>query len=305
MSFDAELRDAVMKKTGDSAGAMRLASVRRMLFDSRWGSKSFVMLCLSLFSGIVVALQYDSANPYFASASLDLIIPFGAFWRSVHFYSSQLFFFFSVLHFTVIALEHRIERMPFFRWFNLCLSLPVALLLLFTGYILRGDATGEAAGYIAENISLSVPALGSLVNSLLFSLSSSGIKRVFANHLAGLVFFWIVLSWEHVRRFKLEWDKSAVELIALLLFCVFVTAPLETHGAGASLIGGPWFFLGLQELLRVVQPFWAGVLFPASLIVALFFLYPPRYRKASGFYILFWCLAYAALTALAYWRLLS
>lgn len=277
--------------------------LRHVFLSGSWGSKSFVMLALSLFSGIVVALQYDEANPFYATSSLDLIIPFGAFWRSLHFFSSQLFFFFSVLHFAVIAWQGRIERMAFSRWFNLCLSLAVGLLLLFTGYVLRGDATGESAGHIAENISLSVPVIGNLLNSLLFSVSSAGIKRVFANHLAGLVFCWIVLSWEHVRRYRLEWDKSAFELVALALFCVFVPAPLETHGPGAHLIGGPWFFLGLQELLRVVQPFWAGVVYPASLVAALFFLYAPKSRKVAARVILFWLLSYAALTGVSFWRL--
>jgi len=281
----------------------RLRDFCDRLLRSRWGGKSFIMLCVSLFSGIVVALQYDLTAPFYSSTSLDLIIPFGAFWRSLHFYSSQLFFAFGLLHFISISLERKINLMPFSKWLNLCLSIPVGLLLLFTGYILRGDATGEAAGFIAENISLSVPWAGNLINQLLFAVSTSGLKKIFANHIAGLVFLWIVLSWDHIRRYRIEWSANSLELIGLMMFCALVNAPLEVHGPGASLIGGPWFFLGLQELLRAIRPFVAGVLFPFSLIVALVLLYEDRCRKYSLLYIILWCSGYTILTIKALLRL--
>jgi len=265
---------------------------------TQWGGKSFVMLCVSVFSGIIVALQYDAANPFFSSISLDLIVPFGDFWRSLHFYSSQLFFFLSVAHFSVIAVDMRHE-IPFSKWLYLCLSLPVILLLLFTGYILRGDATGQAAGYIAENIARSIPIAGELVNNFLFAVSEVGMRKVLANHLAGLVFLWLFLSWDHIRRYKVEWRKNGIELIVLFLFCSFVMAPMEIHGPGASLISGPWFFLGMQEMLRTVRPLVAGVLFPLTLVVATLCLYRHRWRRLAGLYILCWLVGYAVLTVVA------
>lgn len=274
----------------------------RFIRKTQWGGKSFVMLCVSIFSGIIVALQYEAANPFFSSISLDLIVPFGAFWRSLHFYSSQMFFFLSLAHFSVIAAERRHE-IPLGKWLYLCLSLPVIVLLLFTGYILRGDATGQAAGYIAENIARSIPVAGDLVNNFLFAVSEVGLRKVLANHLAGLVFLWLFLSWDHIRRYKVEWQKNGLELIALFLFCSFVQAPMEIHGPGASLISGPWFFLGMQEMLRTIRPLVAGVLFPLTLVIATFFLCLPHWRRAAGLYIFCWLAGYALLTAVALTRI--
>ncbi len=270
----------------------------RFLQKTRWGSKSFVMLCVSIFSGIIVALQYEVANPFFSTISLDILVPFGAFWRSLHFYSSQVFFFLAVAHFAVIAVDLRHE-IPFSKWLFLCLSLPVSLLLLFTGYILRGDATGQAAGYIAENIARSIPIAGNLVNHFLFAVSEVGLRKVLANHFAGLVFLWLFLSWDHIRRYKVELWKSGPELIVLLLFCSFVRAPMEIHGPGASLISGPWFFLGMQEMLRTIRPLLAGVIFPATLVFATFGLCRPAWRRPASLYILFWLVGYAVLTVAA------
>lgn len=276
----------------------------RFMQKTQWGSKSFVMFCVSIFSGIIVALQYEVTHPFFSSISLDILVPFGAFWRSLHFYSSQLFFLLTVIHFAVIAADRR-QDIPFSKWLSLCLSLPVCLLLLFTGYILRGDATGKSAGYIAENIARSIPFVGNLVNHFLFGVSEVGLSKVLANHFAGLVFLWLLLSWDHIRRYKVQWWDNGPELILLLLFCVLVRAPMEIHGPGAHLISSPWFFLGMQEMLRTIRPLLAGVLFPASLVVATLFLGRPAWRRAAGLYILCWFLVYAAFTAVSLTRILT
>ena len=97
----------------------------------------------------------------------------------------------------------------------------------------------------------------------------------------------------------MEWQKSGVELIILFLFCTFVRAPMEIHGPGASLISGPWFFLGMQEMLRTIRPLLAGVIFPFTLVIATSCLCRPNLRRPAGLYILCWLSIYAVLTAVA------
>ena len=127
-----------------------------LLLDIKWGARSMVALYLSLLSGVVVALQYDPAHAYYSVSIIDTLIPFGGFWRSLHFYSSQLFFFLMVMHFMAVVVK-KTPQSYIVDWYRLIFSMAVVLLLLFTGYILRFDATGSSAGRIAENILLSVP----------------------------------------------------------------------------------------------------------------------------------------------------
>ena len=118
-----------------------------------WGGSALISLYISVVSGIIVALQYTPSEPFYSTSAIELIVPYGSFWRAMHYYSSQVFLFLLIFHFIAVVWEnsHLYERD---KWVRLTLSIPVTLLLLFTGYMLRDDATGEAAGLIAENIAI-------------------------------------------------------------------------------------------------------------------------------------------------------
>lgn len=280
------------------------SAVRRFLVESRWGASSMVALYLSLISGVVVSLQYDSAHPYFSASSLDILAPFGAFWRSLHFFSSQAFFVLAVVHLIAIVVEGSCSLMVSKRWLPLSLSMVVALLLLFTGYILRGDATGSSAGMIAENILLSLPLVGGFLDSLLFSMIDEGMKRVYANHLIGLGLLWLVLAWDHIRRYRVTWRQQPVLVLSLVALAAFVSAPMEPERLGVFHINGPWFFVGLQELLRYAPPFWAGIVWPATLLAAIALLQKEDASVAlrARWYCLAWLTVYGFLTAVGFSR---
>ncbi len=255
--------------------------MKSWLLKIKWGANSMVALYLSVISGLVLALKFDPAEPFYSTGILELVVPFGAFWRSLHFFSSQIFFLLLIVHVVAILVERSCDPEPADeadisatrqkdRWLKLVLSLPVALLLLFTGYILRADATGESAGIIAENIILAIPLLGNWLNSFLFNISAAGMKVVHANHLIGLGVLWGYLVWDHLRKYRVSWRDNGLTVIVTLGISLVLTAPLETFAPGGFHIRGPWFFIGLQELLRFIQPFWAGIVFPGLGLVLLY-----------------------------------
>ena len=280
----------------------RQHNMTKILVNARWGGQALVCLYVSILSGIVLALQYNPSEPFYSSATLELVAPYGRFWRSLHFYSSQAFFLLFLVHLGLIL--HRKGYVgPRPAWLRLMANLPIALLLLFTGYILRGDATGEAAGAIAEHIALSIPVAGQLLNRLLFDIAAAGMRKVYANHLIGLAALGLAALWPHLRAYPVRTGQHALTALAVLLGCLFLAAPIEPARIGMTHISGPWFFLGLQELLRSVPPFWAGIAFPAILLAALFF-YPqtPDRRKIAAQVILLWCGCYLLLTLVGLFR---
>ena len=179
-------------------------------------------------------------------------------------------------------------------WVRLCLSLPAAILLLFTGYVLRGDATGEAAGMIAEHICVSIPLIGNALNALLFDLGASGVRKVYVHHVIGLVVLGGITVWPHLRKYRAAMHNHLLLILITLVLAAVLHAPIEASRFGLLFIAGPWFFLGLQELLRTLPTFVAGVLIPL-LPIALLCALPRQGRNRNLFLLLLilWLCAYA------------
>ncbi|NLX19228.1 MAG: hypothetical protein GXY53_08120 [Desulfobulbus sp.] len=275
----------------------------RRLLDYRWGGGSLISLFLSILSGIVIALQYDASAPFYTTSSIELLVPYGSFWRGLHYYSSQAFFLLLLGH-VIVELRNQNMRLQRSAWIRLCATVPGAVLLLFTGYVLRGDATGEAAGAIAEHICLSIPLIGEHLNNFFFDLTGSGLRKVYAQHVIGLVVLGGVAAWPHLRRYTARWRNHLLLTALTLLVSVTIPAPMEPNRHGLLFIAGPWFFLGLQELLRFLDPFVAGVLIPA-LPVALLFWLPsdPRRRAVVLWAIALWLALYTVFTVLCLLRI--
>lgn len=269
----------------------------------KWGELCLVSLYLSVVTGIIVALQYQAETPYFSTAGMDVLVPFGTFWRSLHFFSSQGFFVFSLVHLLAIFINKTYLSMSWGKWLPLICSIPLALLLLFSGYVLRGDATGEMAGLIAENICLSVPFVGELLNNLLFSVTTEGMKRVYANHIVGFGVVWGILCWDHVRKYRANMQNHGLLLSFFFMLSLIIDAPMEPEALSATHIAGPWFFLGLQELLMYIPPLWSGVFYPLTFIAGLFFMrHEGQYGRLATLYSLVWLGLYLVLTFIGLYR---
>lgn len=273
-----------------------MAVIKDKIVANRWGGQALISLFISVLSGIVLSLQYNPAEPFYSTAVIELIVPFGSFWRAMHYYSSQAFFLLLLVHVFVILwqMEYSYTRSA---WIRLSASIPVTILLLFTGYVLRGDATGESAGAIAEHIALSIPVFGKPLNNLLFDVMANGVKKIYANHLIGLMVLGGICVWPHLRRYTAYYRNHSILILTVLLLSVTLPPAMEPEKVGLIHIAGPWFFLGLQELLRFMPVFLAGVVVPLVPLTALFLL-PEQARKRSItlLLIIVWLLGYAILS---------
>lgn len=271
------------------------------LKELKWGAWTLIAFYISLLSGIIVGLQYDYLNPFYSTTAIDLLAPYGGFFRSLHFYSSQFFFFFCCFH--LLAIYQKTSNYSRMEWVRLIGSLPLILLLLFTGYVLRGDNTGSSAGIIAENIMLAIPVFGPSLNDLFLSLSDSGLRKVYIHHVIALDLLLLIFAWNHLRTYRIN-VRDYIPLIAtILVFSVFISAPLEPDRLGISYISGPWFFLGLQELLRYLSPLIAGVTIPLLFLLALFSAHPAnKHFRAIVIIICLSLCSYALLSSIAWHR---
>ncbi len=276
------------------------------MLKSGFGDLSLASLLVSIVSGLFVAYQYDYTAAYSSIIIMESSLPYGAFLRSVHYYSSQIFFIFLLIHAGECICRGIHLNMPVVSWIKLVLTLPCAILLLFTGYILKGDIVGVSAGRIAEQLVLTIPFIGDVLNRFLFSLMHDGLYRVYFNHIIvlGLVCGWLL--WNHLKKRTLKGHYVLLFIFIMFGICFFCKVPLDAppNDAKAMLVKGPWFFLGVQELLRYFSPLWAGIIYP-SIIILLLMLLPVAGKKYNGFFlsiIIFFVISHICLTVTALLR---
>jgi quinol-cytochrome oxidoreductase complex cytochrome b subunit len=267
------------------------------------GTAVFLMLILGL-TGILEMFYYIP-NPEQAALSVQAItyhVPFGGFIRNLHYWSAQLLLIISAVHLLRVVFTGA-YRQP--RRFNYLLGLGLfvlAIMLDFTGYILRWDVGICWPLVTGTNLLRTIP----LVGEFLFRIAVGGgdacttaLTRFYTWHIFALVIpAVILLGWHAFRvrrdggiavpppnlrtdnarisRFDLVNREVAAMLlvgVVLILMASFLPAPIAPAMTGKPSqvddARAPWFFLWVQQMLKWGDPFLFGVLVPLGILAVL------------------------------------
>jgi len=278
--------------------------------QSRWrytlgagGTAVFLMLVLAITG--TIEMFYYVATPAEAGLSIQTIsylVPFGGVIRNMHFWSAQLLIIVSAVHLLRIVFTG--AYIPP-RRFNYLLGLAlfvVAILLNFTGYILRWDTGIQWALVVGTNLVRTIPLIGESLYRMLVGGTEPGLAtltRFYAWHIFGLMLIGaVLLVWhafrvrrdggiavppptlrenrERITRFELVRREVLAMLLtgaALVLLSVFSPAPIAAPITNVTSMvedsRAPWFFLWVQQMLKWGDPFLWGVLVPLLALVIL------------------------------------
>jgi quinol-cytochrome oxidoreductase complex cytochrome b subunit len=149
---------------------------------------------------------------------------------------------------------------------------------------------------VGTNLIKSIPGVGAASHTFLLGgerIGAPALLRFYTWHVLALVFVASALVTWHIFRVRrdggishresaprvgraqlvrLEIVTTLLTLAALLSLGLLVNAPLGPPADPSALIGepkAPWFFLWIQELLRVAPPFLAGILVPIAILIIL------------------------------------
>ena len=172
----------------------------------------------------------------------------------------------------------------------------LTLVLDFTGFVLRWDQDTAWALMVGTNLIKEIPWLGTTLYRLLVGgeqMGAAALLRFYTWHVLGLALLAALFVTWHAFRVRRDGGIShiareprvsrenlvQIEVVAMLLTlaCLFglslaVAAPLgppPDPGAFVAEPRAPWFFIWIQELLRVASPFLAGVLIPLVILLVL------------------------------------
>lgn len=259
---------------------------------------------LTLLVSGALEMFYYVATPEQAALSiqtLTYLVPLGSLVRDLHFWAAQLLVIVMLFHLLRVIFTGAYAP-P--RQFNYLLGLFLSILVLmldFSGYILRWDDGVRWALVVGTNLLKTIPFLGNWLYLQVVGAdhpSLSTLTRFYAEHVFGLVLLaGILLVW-HVFRVRRDGGISAprehvqsqlklhraelvrreilaaiLATIILLLLAAFLPAPIaspiESWNSVAVEARAPWFFLWVQGLVRVGDPFWMGIIVPFGVVIFL------------------------------------
>jgi hypothetical protein len=220
------------------------------IIRSRWGSLgdlAAAAFVVAAASGVALAVPFDPADAYGSIAAMLLVNPGAAFFRSMHYWAGQMCLVLTVLHLwdhLRVRTERHVGRGV---WLRLALVLPLLAFIMLSGFILRGDPEARQALRIVTEATAQIPWIGPLAAVLIFG-PGNRLDVVYIQHAAvATIIVWLFVV-EHSRR---VWPRPLP-----LLAVTFVTAAISLvltpglHDGLDPIPKGPWYFLGLQEILH-------------------------------------------------------
>lgn len=247
---------------------------------------------------------YYVATPEGAPLSvqtLTFLVPFGHLIRQLHFWSAQALVVVAGVHLLRVIFTGAYAPPRRFNYL-LGLSLFVLILLLdWSGYVLRWDGGVQWAVMVGTNMIKTIPQIGGWLYRVIVggdAPTASTLTRFYAAHVFTLVVLVIGFLMWHVFRVRRDGgiaappnmhgatqrlsrtvlvQREVVMMIsataALVLLAAFAPAPLApAMNSAAFSIGdsyAPWFFLWIQGLVRLGDPFWMGIVIPIVLLLVI------------------------------------
>jgi len=215
-----------------------------------FGNVATATFIIAVVSGIFLSLPYDVKNPYESISLLLLSNPAAVFFRNVHYWSAQIFLIFTVLH-IIDHLKRKTEyRVKDGVWFRLTVSLFVTFFVILSGFILKADSDAQQALRIFESLLNEIPLIGKNISFTLLG-NESDYQIIYINHIATATIILTVIIIEHS---KIIWPKISVFIYSLLSSIIlgYIFSPM-LHDGLHPVVKGPWYFVGLQEILHWIS----------------------------------------------------
>lgn len=270
------------------------------------GGVSLYLFVVLILTG-ALEMFYYVATPGEAPLSvqtLAFLVPFGGIVRNVHFWAGQALVVTALVHLCRVVMTGAYAPPRRCNYLLGLSQLVLILMLDWSGYVLRWDEGVRWALVVGTQLFKSIPLVGGWLYRLVVggrSLGLATLTRFYGAHIFALTVVLVAVTVWHFFRVRRDGGISApapgpragadritraelgrrevlaliVVTIALLLLATFVPAPIAPPIGSVSAppantdTYAPWFFLWIQGLVRLGDPFWLGVVIPAGVVLIL------------------------------------
>lgn len=247
------------------------------LFGSTFGHISFAAFFIAIISGVILAVFYDVSAGYDSLSLMLISNPAALFVRTLHYWSAQFFLIFYILHIWDHLRKSTECAVKKAAWLRLSLSLLAVFFVMLSGFLLKGDSDSLQAKRILDLLLQEIPLVGSFLAYSLLG-KNGDLQLPYVHHIASAsIFIWIIII-EHA---QVLWPKMKATIYFLPLMIVFTFLfPATLKSTLDPVMKGPWYFLGMQEILHQVSSI-QFVLILFLLLFLLFYLLPKISKKYS------------------------
>ncbi len=283
------------------------------------GGMTLVLLFLLVMTGVLLMLAYEATpeRAYASIVSLEQGTQFGAFVRSIHYWSANLIVAVALCHLLRVFLTGGIYDG---RQFNWVIGLALFGLIFganFTGYLLPWDQLSYWAVTICTSMLGFVPLIGDWLQTVVRGgeeIGASTLIIFYTMHTTIVPVLFVIIATLHFWRVRKAKgvvlatslgtsDDDAPSLVptyphllvrelavaSTLIAAVMLIAALFDAGMGEPANPGmssnpakaPWFFMGFQEMQLHIHPLFSVVLIPMLCIVFLV-LAPYLHTRGTG-----------------------
>jgi quinol-cytochrome oxidoreductase complex cytochrome b subunit len=276
----------------------------RLRYTLGAGGLSVFLVLVLLVTGMLEMFFYIP-TPEGAALSiqtLTYLVPFGGLVRNLHYWAAQLLVITVLVHMLRVIFTGSYAPPRRFNYLLGMSLLVLTLLLDFTGYVLRWDEGVRWALVAGTNLVRSIPWVGGVLYGMVTGGDQPGaatVIRFYAWHIFGLTLVLVGIgAWhlfrvrrdggiavpppdlrrssDRISRFELVRREGLAAILAaaalLLLAIAFpapISAPITETTSLQSEVLAPWFFLWVQQLLKLGDPFFWGVLIPLLVLFGL------------------------------------
>ena len=216
---------------------------------ARWVSwLTLALLIVSFVSGTVLLFAYHSHDAFESVQKITFLIPSGIFFRKLHYFSSELFIFLLIGHIFLELFKSSLT-MRSSAWVYGVIGALIAVVLMFSGFVLKADQNANAAAQVAFRLLGDTPILCYL--SPLLRDTASFYHKFYIWHIVLLPLLLGYSIYRHSKNIlpKAEYIAIATALSMLVLLAIAMPNDIILNQP-AEHLKGPWFFWGAENLLQ-------------------------------------------------------
>lgn len=282
------------------------------------GGMALVLIILLFFTGLLLKFYY-LPFPEKAHDSILYIrnnVLFGAFIRNIHFWSANFLIIITFLHLIRVFFTSAFHPPRAVNWLIGLALLLIVIFFNFTGYLLPWDQLSFWAVTICTGMLEYIPMAGKWLQTLArggANVDASTLSIFFTAHTALLPGVMIILLpfhfWQIRKAFgialPLNRDNGAENIIKvkaipdliirevvtalvltafILVVAIMFDAPIgdkANPGLSPNPSKAPWYFIGFQEILLHIHPFFAVTVLPVVILTFLIWLPFIKYSPDS------------------------